>query len=92
MDRESRFHREGQNGRISGPRPYDENSEMQKARRYLSGHPRIIFIEKDIHHCQSESDPTLFYVVRVEAKTCTCPRFRETGKPCKHILALKVVI
>ncbi len=28
-----------------------------------------------------------FYLVDLQAETCTCPDFRSRGKPCKHVFA-----
>lgn len=34
---------------------------------------------------ESHSEPGVFYTVDTTAKTCSCPRFQKTKKPCKHM-------
>lgn len=34
---------------------------------------------------ESHSEPGVFYTVDPVAKTCSCPRFQKTKKPCKHM-------
>ena len=41
--------------------------------------------EKDLFEVQSEKLPGQYYVVDLQAKSCTCNHFKFRGVRCKHI-------
>jgi len=45
--------------------------------------------EESLFEVESEKRPSEFYVVDLQAKSCTCPHFRFRGAFCKHLQAVK---
>ncbi len=73
--------------------PYDLARRQKRARNHLDRYKNEFGHEGGpLWSVPSAKDSTIFYDVNVDNRTCTCQDFKDHEKPCKHVLAVELLI